>query len=151
MSYSLAYTFSCQKDSINCLAFSADGLYLASGSDDCTVSVHDCVRGIEVQKLVGDAPVTALLWHANGAGGEKLFIGYGNGKLRFIDILSAVPDGIQFPVNGDFPIEGLDHDTTSGMLAVCTTREVRLWQQHRASYPIRGNWTSPPSRTPPMP
>lgn len=89
MSYRLTHTLRSHSASVNSLAFSNDGTYLASRSDDCTVFIYKCERGIEVHKIVGKAPVTSLLWINDETGREKLFTSYGDGKMVLFDVLSV--------------------------------------------------------------
>ncbi|KAH9923240.1 WD40-repeat-containing domain protein [Fomitopsis serialis] len=132
MPYDLKFSFSGHVGSINCLSFSPDGQYLATGSDDRTVFVHDCSSGIEVHKLVGDAPVTSLSWHPKH--GMWLFIGYGHGSLVFADLAAHQPVGYKFPVQDDSPIEALSFDVDSEMLAVCHANRVLLWREMNRDY-----------------
>lgn len=84
MPYTNPFTFSCHTSSVNCLSFSSDGRYLASGGDDSTLFVHDCDNGGQVYKLRYDRPVTAILWHPHHH--MWAFIGFGDGKVLLMEV-----------------------------------------------------------------
>lgn len=67
--------------SVNALAFSEDGQYLASGSDDGIIFVFETTSWQDVHKIDGLSPVTALLWSAG-----LLYAGFGDGRLLCVDL-----------------------------------------------------------------
>lgn len=69
------------KDSVNALAFSPGGRYLASGGDD-GLFVIDTHSGQAVQESLGQA-VTAVLWHPSAT--RRLFVGYWDGRVVLQD------------------------------------------------------------------
>ena len=71
--------------SINALAFSPDGQYLASGSDDGTLFVFEVNGWQAVHKMDGLSPVTALLWSSTAVAGP-LCVGFGDGRLLCVNL-----------------------------------------------------------------
>ena len=89
MTYAYTQSFTCHEGSVNCLVFSSDGEYLASGSDDKAVFIHESKRGLQIQKILGETSVTALAWTPCGKTHERLLIGYRNGRMVWIDVLKV--------------------------------------------------------------
>lgn len=50
-------------DVVNTLAFSPDGLYLATGSDDTSVIIWNAAQGTYHYRVQCDSGVDSLLWH----------------------------------------------------------------------------------------
>jgi len=50
-------------DSVNCLAFSSEAKYLASGADDHHVIIWNVKSGAAMFNLVFKSPVHCVLWH----------------------------------------------------------------------------------------
>jgi WD40 repeat protein len=65
--------------SINTLAFSPTGLYLASGADDNTVIIWNISDGQFIFRLKFDSPVHVAIWHPNRS--ETLILGCRDGSL----------------------------------------------------------------------
>ncbi|KIK27014.1 hypothetical protein PISMIDRAFT_34219, partial [Pisolithus microcarpus 441] len=55
-------------DSINTLAFSPCGVYLASGGDDRQLIIWRVSDGTLLYRLVLESAVTAVMWHPTGRG-----------------------------------------------------------------------------------
>lgn len=83
MKYSQLHVISgSHKDSINCLSFSPNGRYLASGGDDNGLFVIDHKDGRELAKITSSSQVTAILWHPSK---DALWIGHANGDVQIVD------------------------------------------------------------------
>ena len=50
-------------DVVNTLAFSPNGLYLATGSDDASVIIWNATNGAYLYRIPCDSGVDSLLWH----------------------------------------------------------------------------------------
>lgn len=66
--------------SINALAFSVDGKYLASGADDGWMFIYEVDGGREAHKLDGKSPVTALCWTS------ELYVGFSDGRVASVGV-----------------------------------------------------------------
>lgn len=77
------------EDSVNALAFSPEGIYLASGGDDGVLLVVDPTNGRIVHKLRFGNPVTTLLWHAHAS--YELFVGCGDGQVMVVRVEGENP------------------------------------------------------------
>lgn len=64
---------------INTLAFSPTGLYLASGADDNTVIIWNIPDGQFIFRLKFGSPVHVVIWHPNRS--ETLILGCRDGSL----------------------------------------------------------------------
>lgn len=149
-SFSVVFCLSGHTGSINALAFSPDGLYLASGADDGIIFVFELTAGREVYKLDALAPVTALLWS-----GEHIYAGFGNGRLlcaKVTDVRRHHRYGLQTPTDpfeqdefmayylprtGDGIIEFIARDDPTGRLAVCVGPKLEIWTPVQVAQPCR--------------
>ncbi|KAJ3810319.1 WD40-repeat-containing domain protein [Lentinula lateritia] len=77
LSYNLLGTIEAPCDAVNALAFSNDGRYLASASNDMVVRVYDLKRHLStIWTYRGKSPFTTVVWCK-----EQLFAGNGDGEI----------------------------------------------------------------------
>lgn len=91
-SYNLLGTIDAPTKSVNALAFSTNGRYLASGSDDMIVRVYDITNQFSViWQHKGRSPFTAIVWRE-----DSLITGTGDGEVSlFYPItVSSCKDGL---------------------------------------------------------
>ena len=77
----------CHQDSVNCLSFSPDGRFLASGGEDGALFVFDYKNGCDVWKITHPSSLTCLVWHPSN---EGLYAGFGNGDVQRFDPASSL-------------------------------------------------------------
>jgi WD40 repeat protein len=75
-------------DTVNCLAFSSDARYLASGSDDHSMVIWNVANGAAMYRLAFVAPVRCLLWHPIRV--ETLICGLADGTVYEANKFSLV-------------------------------------------------------------
>lgn len=128
------------QDSINCVAFSPNGHFLASGGDDCMLFLYDCLSGQDLVKISSSSNVTSILWHPSS---EEIWVGHANGDLQIIDpvciflILSPVSfnayilpqfntTGSNFPLGLHSSIDCMAFHSKTGYLAVGTDEKILI-------------------------
>ncbi|KAJ3524330.1 hypothetical protein NM688_g8583 [Phlebia brevispora] len=137
--------FTLLMESVNALSFSPDGLVLAIALDNSQVLLYDHRASLLLHRLIGDSPITALMWHPTER--YALFVGAGDGSCVLHqlakDLLNQnLGDGLIVPLGLDNPgiIEGLDYDVSSKTLAVAAGSQVAITQSN-TNYTV---WTPLP-------
>ncbi|KAI6002370.1 WD40-repeat-containing domain protein, partial [Pisolithus orientalis] len=104
-------------DTINVLAFSSCGSYLASGREDKLLIIWRVSDSMLLYALAFESPVTALVWHPNAP--AILFCGCENGAVLQLKNFSATAlsqRSILFGVRGQ--VHCIDYDSHLRHLAV---------------------------------
>ncbi|OBZ77587.1 COMPASS-like H3K4 histone methylase component WDR5B [Grifola frondosa] len=119
--YSTAYvekfTLTSHSASVNCVAFSPDGKYVASGGDDHALIIWSLADGSLIYRLLFQSPVECLLWHPDIA--DTVVVGCQSGSLFQIN---SKRHAIHIGVGGR--ICCLDYDITTRCLAIGIGQEV---------------------------
>ncbi|OJT11239.1 hypothetical protein TRAPUB_12239 [Trametes pubescens] len=91
-SYVCTLEFSEHRDSVNALAFSPDGVFLATGGDDGLLFILDPATGHIDHKLQIGIPITTFHWHEQRM--YELFVGVGDeiwAEHRLIPPSTVIP------------------------------------------------------------
>ncbi|KAJ3780023.1 WD40-repeat-containing domain protein [Lentinula aff. detonsa] len=143
-SYSLLGSVKALDNSINTLAFSKDGRYLASGGDDMCVHVYDVRRNLSViWTYRSKSPFTTVIWHR-----DYLFAGNSDGE-----ILMLRPTAYWFQKGCEQliaelynPIHSLEFDQIGNQLLVCSgSRTTLLVERKSRQWKLRCHFDSPGS------
>lgn len=86
--YSFEYDLSGHDQSVNCLAFSPDGGYLASGDDSGCLFVWKVPFGEKQDTYHFSDSITAILWLPDSL---MLFVGLANCEVHLISVVSTPP------------------------------------------------------------
>ncbi|KAF7797737.1 hypothetical protein EIP86_008937 [Pleurotus ostreatoroseus] len=134
-------------DDVNALHFSPDGQVLAIGTDNGLVLFYHHQTRRLIYKLIGDVPVTALMWHPTEQ--YALFVGGGDGSCnlhrfsdtRFVSFLTTQSPseltlaqerapGLSVVLGLPSPgiVESIDYDVCSQSLAVAVGKHVAITQ-----------------------
>lgn len=142
MKYALLHNIrGCHRDSINSVAFSPNGRFLASGGDDCMLFMYDCLTGQDLVKISSSSNVTSLLWHPSST---EIWVGHANGNLQMIDpvcillhsltsvyfkayiVLQLNTTGSNFPLGLQSSIDCMVFHSNKGYLAVGTDEKILI-------------------------
>ncbi|KAJ3964168.1 WD40-repeat-containing domain protein [Lentinula raphanica] len=149
-SYSLLGSIEAPTNSVNALAFSKDGRYLASCGDDLSVRVYDVRRNLSmIWNHRGKSPFTTVIWRK-----DSLFVG--NSDAFLSDRLTRTsPFPWQYWLNKRReqliaelynPIYFLELDPTGNQLLVCSgSRTSLLVERNSGQWKLRSHFDSPSS------
>ncbi|OBZ77850.1 COMPASS-like H3K4 histone methylase component WDR5B [Grifola frondosa] len=114
---------------VNCVSFSPDGNYVASGGDDYALIIWSLVDGSLVYRLLFQNPVECLLWHP--AISDTVMVGCQNGSLFQVDgfsLISSEKHEIHIEAHGT--VYCLNYDITTMCLALGIGQEVHITHEH---------------------
>ncbi|KAJ3855831.1 hypothetical protein EV368DRAFT_79297 [Lentinula lateritia] len=147
--YTHISTIDALTDFVHALAFSKDGRYLASASNDRVVRVHDVKHEFAtIWELQGNHPFTALAWRDGG-----LFMGNMDGDLTLshpttkskLKWIRRRHSEFELVYKSNEPIHVMEFNRRGDHLLVCSGADVmllkksksRIWQYHdRLPHPI---------------
>ncbi|KAH9842021.1 WD40-repeat-containing domain protein [Rhodofomes roseus] len=115
-------------DAINVLAFSSDGSYLASGSDDETVIIWKTLKGTFLYRITMRSKVDSLIWHPLREG--TVIVGCENGTVSQVHNLSVMSSETH-PINLGVKshIYCMDYAPTTQLLAAAVGPHVYLTRE----------------------
>ncbi|KAI5983030.1 WD40-repeat-containing domain protein [Pisolithus albus] len=112
-------------DSIDSLAFSRDGRFLASASMDGNVAISKGEDGTLLHLIRCRTPVLSLRWVRGRT--HELWCGLGNGKVLRVVITKEKLEISRFTIH-DYPIEHLAFDSTGTYLATGAHPELKVFR-----------------------
>ncbi|KAI0323557.1 WD40 repeat-like protein [Cubamyces sp. BRFM 1775] len=108
-------------DTVNTLAFSPNGLYLASGGDDYALIIWNVLQG----RLLA---VDVVIWHPVHP--DTVIVGCANGTLQQVQNFSLLhSEQHDIHLGARSTVHCLDYDTTSSRLAIGMGEEVHITRE----------------------
>ncbi|KAH9840939.1 WD40-repeat-containing domain protein [Rhodofomes roseus] len=104
-------------DTVNVVAFSPEGQYLASGGDDHAVIIWDILEGEQVLRLPFESTVDTLVWHPVQK--DTIIVGCSSGALQqvcYLNLLRCETYDVHLGVRSH--IYSLDYGSATSCLAV---------------------------------
>ncbi|KAJ3929163.1 MAG: WD40-repeat-containing domain protein [Lentinula lateritia] len=143
-SYSLLGTIETPTNSVNALAFSKDGRYLASCGDDKMVRVYDVKHSLSaIWTYQGKSPFTTVIWNK-----EYLFTGNGDGEVMMFHPRASWFRKQRDKLIAEFftPIYFLELNRIGNQLLVCSgSRTTLLMERKSGQWKSRSHFDSPSS------
>ncbi|KAG1772107.1 WD40-repeat-containing domain protein [Suillus occidentalis] len=125
LQYFEKWAHTCHTDSIDCVAFSVDGVFLASGSMDGTVVICNAACGTVLHIIHCRSGVLALKWAPIRL--HEVWCGLGDGRLLCIIIGKTKIQTLCFRAH-KYPIEHLAFDRSGLKLATGAQQELKVWR-----------------------
>ena len=139
-------------DTVNTLAFSHDGIHLASGGDDQTLIIWNALKGQLLYRFVFENAVDCVLWHPvhpetiiAGLASGFLFQLHGFSLVRTSGDCTSICCSLDLALTLDYwqlnyhkhdihlgarsTVYCLDYDTTTGCLAIGMGEEVHITRE----------------------
>ena len=136
-----------QLDPLTCLAFSIDGIYLASGNANGVLVIASAASGQRLHVVRAQSGVLSLVWAP--LQDYELWVGYADGRLVKLKVLSVSDDHrphraialIYYTQNKisitgffvhQYPLEQMAFDRPGEWLATGGRTELKIWQLTRS-------------------
>ncbi|KAJ3870721.1 WD40-repeat-containing domain protein [Lentinula edodes] len=132
LSYNLLGTIEAPCDTVNALAFSNDGRYLASASNDMVVRVYDVKRHLSpTWTYHGKSPFTTVVWCK-----EHLFAGNGDGEIMIFYPVTHWFGKRREQIISEFysPIYCLELNRSGDQLLVCSGARTTLLAERKSGH-----------------
>ncbi|KAJ4493948.1 WD40-repeat-containing domain protein [Lentinula edodes] len=132
LSYNLLGTIEAPCDAVNALAFSNDGRYLASASNDMVVRVYDLKRHLStIWTYRGKSPFTTVVWCK-----EQLFAGNGDGEIMIFHPVAHWFGKQTEQIVSEFysPIYCLELNRSGDQLLVCSGSRTTLLGERKSGH-----------------
>ena len=84
--YAVLTDIELHEDTVNCLGFSEDGFYLASGDDAGLLVISETQNPTSYDKYHFPDSITSLVWIP---GSQCLFVGLANCDVNFVSLVST--------------------------------------------------------------
>ncbi|KAF9784455.1 hypothetical protein BJ322DRAFT_1021205 [Thelephora terrestris] len=110
---------------VTAMAFSLDGKYLATGSENGTLIVYATTGWVPLSRFIDLSPLTSIAWHPSNK--RTLFCGFESGDVHTILLPWNEGSGIRtWTDTTDGPISCITHSASDSLLAVGSGEDVYL-------------------------
>ncbi|KAI0323606.1 WD40 repeat-like protein [Cubamyces sp. BRFM 1775] len=135
-------------DTINCLAYSPNGTYLASGGDDFVLIIWNALQGRLLYRLVFGSAVDAVIWHPVHP--DTVIVGCADGTLQQVRNFSMQSEQHDIHLGARNTVHCLTYEATSGRLAIGMGEEVHVTRERMPNQYVGDTVLPPPPESPDM-